>query len=453
MTTDFDYLVIGGGSGGVRSARIAAQHGARVAIAEEHRFGGTCVIRGCIPKKLMVYASELGHALHDAKDYGWQFEKKSFNWNQFIAAKDKEIDRLSGLYQKTLGKHNVTIFDSKAEFVDPNTVKVAGKNVTAKNFLVATGGWPRMPEIPGIEHAISSNEIFHLKKQPKHIVVVGGGYIGIEFAGILAGMGSEVTLVHRSSFVLRGFDRALQDSVLKGMENSGIVLSLENQVSSIEKTSDGLSVSLADGKTVSCDQVLFATGRTPNTNGLAVEKAGVTCNDKGAIVVNNKFQTSSPHIFAVGDVIDRVALTPVAIREGHLVADALFSEANREMDYSSIPTAVFSQPPAATVGLTESEAIDQFGDVLVFETDFRPLFHTLTKREERVMMKLVVSKSDDRVRGLHVVGEGAGDMAQIAAIAVKMGAKKSDFDSVVALHPCSAEEFVLMKTPRPGVNR
>ena len=447
---DFDYLVIGGGSGGVRSARIAAQHGAKVAIAEEYRLGGTCVIRGCIPKKLMVYASELGHALGDASDYGWHVESKGFNWKQFIETKDAEIARLSGLYQKTLEKHKVTIFSDKATFVDGDTVSIGGKKISAKNILIATGGTPNMPPISGVEHGISSNEIFHLEDKPEKLLIAGGGYIAIEFAGIMAGLGTAVTLVNRSQTILRGFDRSIQKAVVKGMEANSISLRTEQTISNIDNQNGVKNIQFSNGESDWFNEVLFATGRTPNTDGLGLENAGVDVNEKEAIVVDGQFKTSNPKIFAVGDVIDRIALTPVAIREGHIVADRLFADESRDMDYDCIPTAVFSQPPAATVGLTESEAQKEFGDVSIFETDFRPLFHTLTKREERISMKLVVSASDERVRGLHMVGEGSADIAQMAAIAVKMGAKKSDFDSVVALHPSTSEEFVLMKTSRPG---
>ncbi|MGV2980976.1 glutathione-disulfide reductase [Camelimonas sp. ID_303_24] len=447
---DVDLFVIGGGSGGVRAARIAATHGARVMVAEEFRMGGTCVIRGCVPKKLLVYASRFAHEFSDAAGFGWTLpQAPAFDWASLIARKDAEITRLEGLYRNNLVNSGVEIVEARAVVAGPNAVRLLpdGRVVTAERILVATGAWPtQLPGVPGIEHAITSNEALHLPHQPRRIMVVGAGYIAVEFAGIFAGLGSEVTLVHRGDRLLRGFDHDLQDGLAAALGQQ-MDLRLGNQLARIDRTAQGLDVALSDGATVQVDAVLLAIGRLPNTRGLGLEEAGVRLDALGAVQVDDYSCTSVPSIYAVGDVTNRVNLTPVAIREGHAFADTVFGGRAATVDHSLIPTAVFSTPEIGTVGLTEEQARASHGDVLIFRTAFRPMKATLSGSAERMMMKIIVDRASDRVLGVHILGEGAGEMIQILGIAVSMGATKADFDRTIAVHPTAAEELVTLRTP------
>lgn len=449
MSAEFDYdlFVIGGGSGGVRAARMAAATGARVAIAEEFRFGGTCVIRGCVPKKLLVYASAFSEAFEDAEGFGWTLGERSFDWAKLIAAKDKEIARLEGIYARNVGAAGAEIVNSRAEVAGPHEVRLlaGGRIVSAKHILIATGGTPVVPDIPGAEHAITSNEIFHLPAPPRRALIVGGGYIACEFAGILNGLGVDVTQVYRRDVILRGFDDDIRRHVSDAMIARGVDIRYNEDVVSIEGGGPH-RVRFASGGTGEFDRVLFATGRRPNTDGLGLEAAGVALSPNGAVVVDGYSQSSAPSIYAVGDVTDRVALTPVAIREGAAFVETVFGANPTRADHEDIPTAVFTQPEIGTVGLTEAEA-RALGDVEIYRAAFRPMMATLSGREEKMLMKLVVTGADRRVRGVHIVGHGAGEMIQLAGIAVKMGATKEDFDRTVAVHPTAAEELVTMRDP------
>lgn len=447
MEFDYDLFVIGGGSGGVRAARISAEAGASVGLAEDYRMGGTCVIRGCVPKKLMVYASTFRELFEDAEGYGWSVGDTSWDWSRFMAAKDAEIQRLENIYRRNLGNAGVTIHDQRATIVDPHQVALAdGTQFRAKHILVATGGWPFVPEFPGSEHAITSNEIFLLKEQPKRVLVVGGGYIACEFACILNGMGSAVTQFYRSEQILRGFDGDVRNHVAEEMRKKGIDLLVNTDVATIEKTADGLRVTDKAGGSLTVDQVLYATGRVPNSGNLGLEEAGVTLRKGGAIEVDAWSQTNVPSIYAVGDVTDRVALTPVAIREGQAFAETVFKANRSKADHDLIPTAVFTQPEIGTVGATEEDA-RKTHDVEIYRTSFRAMFHILPDRDEKVLMKLIVDKASRVVLGVHVVGHGAGELIQAVGIAVKMGATKEQFDATVAVHPTAAEELVTMKEP------
>ncbi len=448
MTYDLDLFVIGGGSGGVRAARIAAGHGARVALAEEYRYGGTCVIRGCVPKKLMVYAASFHDAISDAAGFGWTIGESHFDWAQFIAAKDKEIDRLENAYRSNLQKPGVTLYSERATVTGPNTVRLAsGKELTAGTILVATGGTPFAdPSLPGADLAISSNEIFHLPQQPKRIAIIGGGYIAVEFAGVMAGLGSAVTLSYRGDKVLRGFDEDVRDHLMTEYGGRGIDLAMNTTPVSISKDTDGLHLALSDGRTLIVDQVLMATGRKPNTAGLGLEAVGVALSKDGAVIVDAQSRSSVPSIYAVGDVTNRVNLTPVAIREGHAVADTLFGGTSWQADHALIPTAVFSEPEIGTVGMTEAEAKAAGHAVDIYRTSFRPMKHTISGRNTRALMKIVVDGDTDKVLGVHLACEGAGEMIQLIGIAVKMGATKRDFDQTMAVHPTAAEELVTMRT-------
>lgn len=450
MAYDVDLFVIGAGSGGTRAARIASQHGARVTIAEEFRFGGTCVIRGCVPKKLMVYASRYADAFEDAAGYGWDVAKPRFDWKKLVAAKEKEISRLSGIYVSNLEKAGVEIIDGRATIEDPHHVRTPdGRVVSAATILVATGARPVLPgKLPGSEHAISSNEIFDLPEFPQRLVVVGGGYIGVEFASIFVRLGSQVTLVNRVDTILRVFDEDMRAGVREALSARGVSFKLERMLSKIEKTSDGLTVTLNDGETISCDQVLIATGRAPNTKDLGLDKAGVELGEKGEIRVDPRSQTNVPSIYAVGDVTDRVALTPVAIREGQAFADSVFGGQDIVVDYSRIPTAVFTTPEIGTVGLTEERATQIHPCVDIYAASFRPMKATVSGRDEKTIMKIIVDAKTDVVLGVHVLGEDAGELAQVLGVAIKMGAKKADFDATMALHPTAAEELVTMRTRR-----
>lgn len=444
---DFDLFVIGGGSGGVRAARIAAGYGAKVAIAEEYRFGGTCVIRGCVPKKLLVYASRYSEAFEDARGFGWSVEEPSFDWPTLIAAKDKEINRLEGLYRKGLENAGVNIFEERAVLQDRNTIKLgSGKAVTADKILIATGGVPNVdPNLEGQEHTITSNEAFHLERMPDRIAIAGGGYIALEFACIFAGLGAETTLVYRGEKILRGFDEDLRDTVMEAAQKRGVRIVLGQVFSKIEKTDRGLVAHLDQGGHIEADEIMMAIGRTPNVKGLGLEALGVKQGWNGHIVVDGDSRTNVDNIFAVGDVCDRFNLTPVAIREGHAFADTQFGEKPWQIDHALIPTAVFSTPELGTVGLAEHEAIERCKVLDIYKSTFRPMRATLSGREERMLMKLLVDGESGKVVGCHIVGDDAAEIAQMAAIAMRMGATKADFDRTMALHPSAAEELVTMR--------
>ena len=453
---DVDLFVIGGGSGGVRAARIAAGHGARVMVAEEYRMGGTCVIRGCVPKKLMVYASHVGHDVEDAAGFGWTILAATFDWATLIANKDKEIGRLEGIYTSNVEKAGATIVKTRAVFEDAHTLRLStGETVTAKHILIATGGAPNHGKpIPGIEHVISSNEVFHLERQPKRILIQGGGYIAVEFAGIFAGLGTEVTLVYRGDNILRGFDEDVRTHLRGEMERSGVNILCECTVTSVEKHGDEFTARLSNGSSVQADQVMFAIGRYPNIANLGLETAGVAVNPKtGGILVDARSQTSVPHIYAIGDVTNHINLTPVAIREGHAFADSVFGGREVRVNHRDIPTAVFSQPEVGTVGLTEAQAQARYGEIDIYKSTFRPMKATLSGRDTRILMKLIVDVASDRVVGCHIVGEGAAEIIQVVGIAVMMKATKADFDATMALHPTAAEELVTMRTPVARVTK
>jgi glutathione reductase (NADPH) len=444
---DVDLFVIGGGSGGVRAARIAAGYGARVMVAEEYRLGGTCVIRGCVPKKLLVYASRFRGEFEDAAGFGWTVAQTSFDWTTLIANKDREIARLEAAYGATLNKAGAKVVKSRAVLADAHTVVLAsGERVRAAQILVATGGAPSFGDaIPGIEHAISSNEAFHLQDFPRRVVIQGGGYIAVEFAGIFAGLGAHVTLVYRGDNILRGFDDDVRQHLRVEMEAHGIKVITGCKVAAIEQVGPHFSVQLSGGNHLTADRVMFATGRQPNVGKLGLKEAGVEIGKNGGIAVDEYSRTSVPNIYAVGDVTNRINLTPVAIREGHAFADTVFGGKPVKVDHTNVPTAVFSEPEVGTVGLTEAQARARLTRTDVYKAMFRPMKATLSGRDTTVLMKLLVDGSTDRVVGLHVVGEGAAEMAQLAAVAVKMGATKADFDATMALHPTAAEELVTMR--------
>jgi glutathione reductase (NADPH) len=445
---DVDLFVIGGGSGGVRAARIAAQHGARVAVAEEYRLGGTCVIRGCVPKKLLVYASRFHYEFEDAAGYGWTVPHATFDWSTLIANKDREIGRLETVYGSLLEKAGVKVFKSRATLLDGHTVQVAGgERVRAAYVLISTGGAPSYGDnIPGIEHAISSNEAFHLTEFPHRIVIQGGGYIALEFAGIFAGLGSQVTLIYRGENILRGFDDDVRAHVRMDMEKRGIRVVTGRTITAIEHRGGHYSVHGSSGNHIPADKVMFATGRVPNVTKLGLDKAGVAIAKNGGIAVDEYSRTTAPNIYAVGDVTNRINLTPVAIREGHAFADSVFGGKPTKVDHANVPTAVFSEPEVGAVGLTEAEARARLKQTDIYKTMFRPLKATLSGRDTTVLLKLVVDGETDCVVGCHIVGEGAAEMAQLAAVAVKMRATKADFDATMALHPTIAEELVTMRT-------
>ncbi|MEZ4399577.1 MAG: glutathione-disulfide reductase [Kofleriaceae bacterium] len=444
MTADVDLFVIGGGSGGVRAARIAATHGATVAIAEEHRWGGTCVIRGCVPKKLLVYASEFAHAFEDARGYGWDVGPVSHDWARLIAAKDREIARLSELYVGNLRRHGVVIHDGRATLVDAHTVRINGQDVRARTILIATGGRPKRPAIPGGERFITSDEAFYLPARPARIAIVGGGYIGVEFAHIFQGLGAAVTLLHRGPRVLPGFDDDLRAAVEDGLARAGVVVRASTEPRAVVATADGLALEV-DGEPVVADVAMAATGRAPATDGLGLAAAGVTTDGRGAIVVDDWSRTTADSVYAVGDVTGRAALTPVAIREGHAFADSVFGGRPTQVVHDLIATAVFAQPAAAAVGLTEATARHRGHDVQIYATRFRPMKHTMTGRGDQVFLKLVVDRASRKVLGVHMVAPEAPEIIQAAAIAVTMGATKDDFDRTFAIHPTAAEELVLLR--------
>ncbi|MBO6826444.1 MAG: glutathione-disulfide reductase [Sneathiella sp.] len=451
MSFDYDLFVIGAGSGGVRASRIASTNfGAKVAIAEEYRVGGTCVIRGCVPKKMFVYASHYSEDFEDAKNYGWTVNHATHNWKTLIENKDKEIDRLNGIYHNILSNNNVTLYESRAEIVDQNTVRVGDKTVTAKYILIATGGTPMMPDIPGIEHAISSNEAFHLDDMPKRVIVVGGGYIAVEFAGIFNGLGADVVQLYRGERILRGFDHHVQGFVADEIRKKGIDLRTFANPAKIEKVGDAVKVTLEDGAVLEADAIMYATGRIANTEGLGLENVGVETKANGAVVVDEYSKTTVDSIYAVGDVTDRIALTPVALHEGMAFAETVFGGKPRAFDHSNVPSAVFSQPPVGSVGLTEEEARAKYGDVDIYKSEFRPLKQTITLGGERAMCKLIVDQKTDKVLGVHIVGADAGEIIQGIGIAVKMGATKEQFDATVGVHPTLAEEIVTMREKYTG---
>jgi glutathione reductase (NADPH) len=446
---DYDLFTIGAGSGGVRASRIAATLGARVAVAEERYLGGTCVNVGCVPKKLLVYASHFREDFHDAAGFGWTVGDTRFDWSRLIANKNTEIQRLNGIYENLLGNAGVEIVNGHARLLDAHTVAVGDKTYTADNILIATGGWPAVPDVPGVEHVITSNEAFFLDRLPERIVVVGGGYIAVEFAGIFHGLGSRVTQLYRGPLFLRGFDNDVRDTLAEEMRKKGIDLRFDAKVSRIEKANGALTVALADGSTVDADVVMYATGRLPKIQGIGLEEAGVRFNDAGAVVVDQYSRSSVPNIYAVGDCTDRINLTPVAIKEGQAVAETLYGGRPTKPDHANVPSAVFSQPPIGSVGLTEAEAAEA-RPIDVYITRFRPMKHTLAGGEERTMMKIIVDRETDRVLGCHMVGGDAAEIIQGIAIALKCGATKAQFDATVGIHPTAAEEFVTMREKRPG---
>ena len=445
---DVDLFVIGAGSGGVRAARISSSYGARVMIAEDFRVGGTCVIRGCVPKKLLVYASRFSHEFEDAAGFGWTVPAApTFSWPTLIANKDREIDRLEAAYVSTLERYKVQIVRARAVLEDAHTVRLStGAKVRADTVLIATGGWPHMgPKIPGIEHAISSNEAFHLAELPKRIVVQGGGYIAVEFACIFAGLGSKVTLVYRGDNILRGFDHDIREHLRLEMQARGITVTCGHTVDAIEQAGDEFVTLLSDGTRIAADKVMFAIGRRPNVMGLGCEALKMQCHEHGGIEVDEYSRTSVPNIYAVGDVTNRVNLTPVAIREGHAFADTMYGGKPTKVDHANIPTAVFSEPELGVIGLTEEQARAQLPILDVYKTSFRPMKATLSGRASRCFMKLLVDGTTDRVVGCHIAGPDAGEMIQLIGIAVQMKATKADFDATMAVHPTMAEELVTMR--------
>ena len=446
---DYDLFTIGAGSGGVRASRISASYGARVAVAEERYLGGTCVNVGCVPKKLLVYASHFSEDFEDAAGFGWTVGERSFNWSTLIENKNREIERLNGIYERMLGNAGVEIFRGTATVVDPHTVSINGKTVTAKYILVATGGWPVVPDIPGKEHAITSNEAFFLETLPKRVLMVGGGYIAVEFAGIFNGLGCDVTQLYRGPHFLRGFDDDVRTVLAEEMRKKGVDLRFNSNIARIVKKGDVYLAELEDGTEIETDLIMYATGRAVKSRGIGLEEAGVELAENGAVKVDDYFKTSVDSIYAIGDVIDRVALTPVAIAEGMVLAGNLFKNQSRMADYEDIPTAVFSQPNIGTVGLTEAQARQKYGAVDIYASSFRPMKHTLTGSDEKTFMKLIVDRESDKVVGFHMVGPDAGETTQGVGIALKCGATKAQFDATIGIHPTAAEEFVTMREKVP----
>ena len=446
---DFDLITIGAGSGGVRASRMAGKYGAKVAVIEESRPGGTCVMRGCVPKKLLVIGAHFAQHFEDAVGFGWSSTGVSHDWGAMVAAKNKELDRLEGIYRKLLRDAGTTLMDGRGRLVDAHTVEVNGKRVTGDKILLAVGGWPAIPDFPGKEHVITSNEALDLPARPHRVVIVGGGYIAVEFAGIFNALGSDVTLVIRAPQILRGFDQDVRASLAEELGKTGITIRRATTLRAVEKTAGGFVVKFDQGDEAAADCVMYATGRAPNTAGIGLAEAGVKLNANGAIHVDEWNRSSVENIFAVGDVTDRVNLTPVAINEGRAFAETFFNKNPMTLDYANIASAVFSQPPVSVVGLTEEQA-RQNHDVRLFISRFRPMKHTLSGRDERTMMKLVVDKATDKVLGCHMVGEDAPEIIQGLAVALKCGATKAQFDSTVGIHPTAAEEFVTMRDPVAG---
>jgi glutathione reductase (NADPH) len=448
---DFDFFVIGGGSGGVRASRVAASLGAKVGIAEGFRYGGTCVIRGCVPKKLLVQASHYAEDLEDAAGFGWTVPPASFDWPRLVAAKEQEITRLSCIYENLLKNSGVQIFQGHARFEDPHTLSVNGQRITARHVLIATGGTPALPSIPGIEHAITSNEAFDLPTLPRRVLVVGGGYIAVEFAGIFNGLGSEVTLIHRGAQLLRGFDGAVAQHLHEEIARKGIRVLTETQAASLERMADGQIAVQLHGAVAGAehfDAVMYATGRTPQTEGLNLAAAGLSADPGRGVKVDAFGQTAVSHIYAVGDVTEGIALTPVALAQGGAVARSLFGPKRRAAQLGHVASAVFSQPPIGTVGLGEEAALAQYGEIDVYESRFKPMRHTLSGRPEKTLMKLVVDTASQRVLGAHMVGPDAPEIVQGLALALNLGATKADFDATIGIHPTSAEEFMTMRDKR-----
>lgn len=443
----YDLFVIGAGSGGVRAARMAAGFGAKVVIAEDRYYGGTCVNVGCVPKKLFVYASHFAEDFKIARSFGWTIDNPEFSWEKLVKNKNREILRLNGVYKRILGEAGVEIIDGHAVLIDPHTVRINGKNISARYILIATGGWPYVPEFPGHEHVITSNDAFFLEELPGHITIVGGGYIAVEFACIFHGLGVDTTLVYRGPLFLRGFDQDLREHLAEEMQKKGIKLLFNTNVNKISKQDSGLKIQLTTGTEQTTDLVMYATGRNPNTTNTGLEDVGVKLNNNGAVIVNEEYQSSVPSIYAIGDVTDRVQLTPVALAEGAVLARALFGKQKQQMDYNNIPTCIFSQPNLGTVGLTEEEARDKYGEIVIYKSRFKPMKLSLSDSDEKTFMKIIVDKSSDRVIGVHMLGHDAGEIIQGIAIAIKAGATKAVFDSTIGIHPTAAEEFVTMRTP------
>lgn len=443
---DYDLFTIGAGSGGVRASRVSASYGAKVVIAEERYLGGTCVNVGCIPKKLLVYAAHFSEDFQDAAGFGWSVGERRPDWTKLIKNKNAEIERLNGVYRRVLEGAGVKIFDGHAEILDPHTVVVDQKRYTARTILVATGGWPTVPKIQGSEHAITSNEAFFLQTLPRSVIIVGGGYIGVEFAGIFHGLGVRVTQLYRGPLFLRGFDDDVRKTLAKEMKKKEIDLRFNTQVEKIEKITDGIRTTLKGGNLLEADLIMFATGRMPNTNRLGLQKAGVELNSKGAVLVDDYSRSTVPSIYAIGDCTDRLQLTPVAIAEGQAVAETLFNNNPMKPNYANVPSAVFSLPNIGTVGLTEEQARERYPKIDIYKTTFRPLKHTLTGRDELTMIKLIVDRATDRVIGCHMVGAEAGEIIQGLAVAITCGATKAQFDTTIGIHPTAAEEFVTMRT-------
>jgi glutathione reductase (NADPH) len=443
---DYDLFTIGAGSGGVRASRVSAAFGAKVAVAEERALGGTCVNVGCIPKKLLVYASHYGEDFRDAEGFGWTVGERSNDWAKLIANKDKEILRLNGVYRKLLNDAAVDILEGHAEVIDAHTVAVDGKHYSAKYILVAVGSWPSVPQFPGSEHAITSNEAFYLAALPEKVIIVGGGYIGVEFAGIFHGLGAHTYQFYRGDLFLRGFDGDIRSSLAEEMRKKGIDLRFNTDIAEIEKADGLLVATLCDGSVIETNQVLYATGRVPKTVGLGLENAGVNLSGTGAVMVDDYLKSSIDSIYAIGDCTDRLMLTPVAIAEGMAVANTLFNQKPVRLSYENVATAIFSSPNCATVGLSEEQALERDYKIDVYITSFRPLRHTMTGNDEKTMMKLVVDQTNNRVLGCHMVGPDAGEIIQGLAIALNCGATKAQFDATIGIHPTAAEEFVTMRT-------
>ncbi|GJM04362.1 MAG: glutathione-disulfide reductase [marine bacterium B5-7] len=444
---NYDLFVIGAGSGGVRAARMSAFYGARVGIAEDRYLGGTCVNVGCVPKKLFVYASHVSEEIHNAKGFGWEIDHTTFDWSTLIKNKNTEIQRLNGVYKNLLDNTGVETINGRATIVDAHTVEINGKQYTAEKLLVATGGWPSVPEIPGQEHIISSNEAFFLESLPEKIIIVGGGYIAVEFAGIFNGLGVDTTLLYRGPLFLRGFDQDLRSTLAEEMQKKGIKIKFNTNISKIEKTNDNLIATLNDNTQLDAGQIMYATGRKPMTDNLGLEQVGIELDEKKAIKVNSDYQTNVPSIYAIGDVTDRVNLTPVALAEGMVLAKRFFANERKTVDYSDIPTCVFSQPNLGTVGLTEEQAREKYSDIDIYKSKFTPMKYSLSDSDEKTLMKMIVDKESDRVVGVHMLGPDAGEIIQGIGIAMKAGASKQDFDSTIGIHPTAAEEFVTMREP------
>ncbi|NQW12367.1 MAG: glutathione-disulfide reductase [Alphaproteobacteria bacterium] len=446
---DYDLITIGGGSGGVRASRLAGRYGAKVAVVEELRVGGTCVLRGCVPKKLLVYGSHLPDEIEDMRGYGWSVEGVRHDWKALIAAKERELDRLHGIYMNLLSGAGNDVLDGRGVVADPHTVEVASKRYTTERILVATGGWPSLPDVPGIEHAITSNEALELPERPQRIAVVGSGYIAVEFVGIFHGYGSETHLIFRADKVLRGFDEDVREALNLEIEKKGIHLHAETLPSRIEKAANCILVHLTDGEVLEVDAVMYATGRRPNTKGIGLVEAGVALTATGAVKVDEWSRSSVPSIWAIGDVTDRINLTPVALAEGQAFAETEFNNNPTSPDHENVPSAVFSQPPIGSVGLSEADAEKKYGALDVYISGFRPMKYTMTENTERGMMKLIVDRASQKVVGAHMVGVDSAEIIQGVAIAVKMGATKADFDRTIGIHPTAAEEFVTMREKRP----